>query len=65
MTRLPHTVPAVHWCWRYEFYGEAQRVRVWRNDWPGDRFEIFAMGDWVALQGIASRIGLCLVQSED
>lgn len=39
--------------------------RVWRNDWPGDMFELLSSNEWLVFLVWAQRFSFRVIEAED
>lgn len=46
-------------------YGGLNRVRVWRNNWGGDQFEILSRAEFETLRAICMRFAIPMIEQED
>lgn len=66
MKGVKHTQPIpLEWHYRPHETGGDQRMRVWRNDWSGDQFEILTTKDFAKLQELAARLNIPLEQASE
>lgn len=50
--------------WRYHDSSET-RVRVWRNDWASDQFELITLEQFNEMERIFKRFSIPVVEQED
>lgn len=53
----------MEWQWRWNF--ENVDVRIWKADWPGDRFEVVPAVTFRTFENLCDKLGIPLEQADD